>query len=200
MKNRFIIYLLLFTLPLFAQNNIVESEFIAELIKYNSNLRSIKCKCTQTIVVAIFDKPISNSGMFYYMADDNIFISMENGVYIKIINRVLEIKSGKNITKIKLSSDPAIRNLSQVISACFKGDFSALNSMYNILYEKGKENYKLKLSPKKESKNAMSVELIFDAKDMSLNSLKKIESKDNYTEYTFYDKEFNVDVNDYFSK
>ena len=32
MKNRFIIYLLLFTLPLFAQNNNVEPEFIAELI------------------------------------------------------------------------------------------------------------------------------------------------------------------------
>lgn len=202
MKYRLLICLMFFSLPLLAQNSSVENEFISKIHKYNSDIRSIKCKCTQNSVFAIFDKPKSVDGMFYYLADNNIIISLNNGDYIKIIDSVLEMKTGKEITKIKLSSNPALKNLNILISSCFKGDFSTLKSIYNISYSKNSEgSYTLLLIPKKTSKSKnMSVELLFNGKDMSLDNLKMIESEDNYTEYVFRAKEYNMDVKGYFSK
>ena len=140
--------------------------------------------------------------MFYYLADNNIIISLNNGDFIKIIDSVLEMKTGREITKIKLSSNPALKNLNILISSCFKGDFSTLKSIYNISYSKNSEgSYTLLLTPKKTSKSKnMSVELLFNGKDMSLDNLKMIESEDNYTEYIFRAKEYNMDVKGYFSK
>lgn len=201
MRNKILFCVLLFSLSLLAQNNNIESEFVGKIKQYNSEVRSIKCNCTQKNVLKIFDKPVITKGMFYYLAENNIVIMMENGDYVKIIKGVLEMKNGKNVTKIKLSANPSFKNMNLLISSCFNGDISPLSSMYNILYSKNADTYKLVLQPKRVSKgNSMSVELLFDSKDMSLNSLKMIESKDNYTEYLFYNKQFNVDVNSVFEQ
>ena len=63
-----------------------------------------------------------------------------------------------------------------------------------ITITKGDKEWRVVLKPErgKGSAKIAEVELIFDRKDMSLDSLKMVEKSGDYTMYTFRNKQFNM--------
>ena len=89
-----------------------------------------------------------------------------------------------------------LKNLNAILTACVAGNFEEMEKGFTIDLEEKENEWIVTLMPKR-GKAASKIDRIlihFDKKDMSLNTLNMIEKTGDYTMYTFYQKEFNIAI------
>ena len=197
MKIKLIIISLMFILSIItnAQATDVEQLFQTELQQKNENIVSIKSNFKQIRQVSYLENAIAKDGVFYFSKPSDMLLAFEDGDYIKMTSEYFEMKTGSNVAKTKVNSNPMLKHLSSILSTCVLGDFDKMNAGFNVDIKQYETEWMVTLTPK-QSKMAAKISNIiisFDKSDMSLNILKMVEKSGDYTAYTFTNKQFNVE-------
>lgn len=195
-KSLIFISLMLLSFSANAQQTNLQQQFENELKSKNNNVTSIKCFFTQTREMSVLAKTVRKDGEFYYMQPSNLRLSFQDGDYIKMTPTMFEMKTGSNRSSTKVSSNPMLKNLSSILSACVVGDFEKMVRGFDINIEQSQQEWIITMIPQrgKAASKISRIVLNFDKKDMSLNILKMEEKSGDYTMYRFYDKKFNDSV------
>lgn len=194
MKIKFLLAMLALFVGFGASAQSLNAEFERELKAKSEGITSIVAEMTQTREVAVLADVVTKEGDFRFNAPNNILLSFDDGDYIKLSAEWFEMKSGANITKRSASSNPMLKQLSAMLTACMNGDVASIAKGFTPTITKGDKEWRVVLKPErgKGAAKIAEVELIFDRKDMSLGSLKMVEKSGDYTMYTFRNKQFNV--------
>lgn len=198
MKTKYILLSLVLFLSVstFAQNTSLRQEFENELRVKNENVTSIKALFTQTREMSILANTVKKDGDFYFTRPGNMLIGFKDGDYIKMNESWFEMKRGGSLSSTKISSNPMLKNLSSILSACMIGDFEQMTRGFILNPEKTEAEWILTMTPQK-GKGASKLSRIvlhFDKKDMSLNVLRMEEKTGDYTMYKFTNKQFNTNI------
>ena len=130
------------------------------------------------------------------MRYNNMLLSFNDGDYIKISSEWFEMKTVGNVTATKVASNPMLKNLNSILSACVVGDFDKISSGFVVGYQQSATEWTVTLTPQrgKAASKISHITIVFDKSDMSLNLLRMDEKSGDYTAYTFWNKLFNVTI------
>ena len=179
-----------------AQNGSTEEQFERELKLKNESVTSIKCHFLQTREMSVLQNVVRKEGTFYFQRPGNMLLSFNDGDYIKMTEEWFEMKTGENTTTTKISSNPMLRNLSTILSACVVGDFAQMIRGFSIQVQSQAKQWVVIMTPQrgKAASKISQIVLHFDRETMSLNTLKMVEKSGDYTVYGFSNKQFNVAI------
>ena len=179
-----------------AQNGSTEEQFERELKLKNESVTSIKCYFLQTREMSVLQNVVRKEGTFYFQRPGNMLLSFNDGDYIKMTDEWFEMKTGENTTTTKISSNPMLRNLSTILSACVVGDFAQMIRGFSIQVQSQAKQWVVIMTPQrgKAASKISQIVLHFDRETMSLNTLKMVEKSGDYTMYGFSNKQFNVAI------
>ena len=179
-----------------AQNGSTQEQFERELKLKNESVSSIKCHFIQTRDMSVLQNVVRKEGTFYFQRPGNMLLSFNDGDYIKMTEEWFEMKTGENTTTTKISSNPMLRNLSTILSACVVGDFSQMIRGFSIQVQSQAKQWVVIMTPQrgKAASKISQIVLHFDRETMSLNTLKMVEKSGDYTMYGFSNKQFNVAI------
>lgn len=187
---------LLLGLTASAQNISTQEQFENELKLKNESVSTIKCHFVQTREMAVLQNAVQKEGTFYFQRPGNMLLSFNDGDYIKMTEEWFDMKTGENTTTTKVSSNPMLRNLSTILSACVVGDFDQMIRGFSIQVQSKTEEWVVIMTPQrgKAASKISQIVLHFDRETMSLNTLKMVEKSGDYTMYGFSNKQFNVSI------
>lgn len=179
-----------------AQNDSTQEQFERELKLKNESVSSIKCHFIQTRDMSVLQNVVRKEGTFYFQRPGNMLLSFNDGDYIKMTEEWFEMKTGENTTTTKISSNPMLRNLSTILSACVVGDFAQMIRGFSIQVQSQAKQWVVIMTPQrgKAASKISQIVLHFDRETMSLNTLKMVEKSGDYTMYGFSNKQFNVAI------
>lgn len=179
-----------------AQNGSTQEQFERELKLKNESVSSIKCHFIQTRDMSVLQNVVKKEGTFYFQRPGNMLLSFNDGDYIKMTEEWFEMKTGENTTTTKISSNPMLRNLSTILSACVVGDFAQMIRGFSIQVQSQAKQWVVIMTPQrgKAASKISQIVLHFDRETMSLNTLKMVEKSGDYTMYGFSNKQFNVAI------
>lgn len=179
-----------------AQNASTQEQFERELKLKNESVTSIKCHFLQTREMSVLQNVVRKEGTFYFQRPGNMLLSFNDGDYIKMTEEWFEMKTGENTTTTKISSNPMLRNLSTILSACVVGDFAQMIRGFSIQVQSQAKQWVVIMTPQrgKAASKISQIVLHFDRETMSLNTLKMVEKSGDYTMYGFSNKQFNVAI------
>lgn len=179
-----------------AQEINVEQEFQSELKKKNEQVTSIKCDFTQTRKVSFLANPVTKDGEFYFIKPNDMLLSFDDGDYIKMTGEWFEMKTAGYVTATKVASNPMLKNLNSILSACVIGDFDKMSRGFTVSYEQSATQWTIMLTPQrgKAAAKISRIVIVFDKSDMSLDLLKMEEKSGDYTAYGFSNKQFNIAI------
>jgi outer membrane lipoprotein carrier protein len=88
------------------------------------------------------------------------------------------------------------QEMSRFISGCVQGEILKNSKEYAITYFESSKSYYVKLIPRNEKMKQMlnEVQIYFDRKDLTVSSLKMIESGEDYTRINFINKKLNTEI------
>ncbi len=196
-----IIVLMMFWVQTFfvcAQNKDLLQQFEEEIKIKNKEVITIECSFTQTQQSSVFLDLVKKNGTFYFKQPGSMLLQFEEGDYIKMNDSWFEIKNANNSNVTKIASNPMLKNLRTILSACVVGDFMAMAKEFENNIERTAEEWVVTMSYKggKRVSKIDRIVLHFDSRDMSLNLLKLEETSGDYIMYEFYQKKFNGTVDD----
>lgn len=179
-----------------AQNVSTQEQFENELKLKNESVATIKCHFIQTRKMSVLQNVVQKDGTFYFQRHGNMLLSFDDGDYIKMTEEWFEMKTGESTTTTKVSSNPMLRNLSTILSACVVGNFDQMIRGFSIEVETKLDEWVVIMTPQrgKAASKISQIVLHFDRETMSLNILKMVEKSGDYTMYSFSDKKFNVAI------
>lgn len=195
-KNIIISLVLFLSMMTYAQAQDLEQRFQSELKLKNEQVTSIKCDFTQTRMVSVLANEVKKDGEFYFQKPNNMLLAFNDGDFIKMTDEWFEMKTGENVTATKVTSNPMLKNLNSILSACVVGDFDKMTKGFSIDFEESSQEWIVILKPQggKAAAKISRIEIRFDKNDMSLNLLKMDEKSGDYTVYSFTNKQFNIDI------
>jgi outer membrane lipoprotein-sorting protein len=146
--------------------------------------------------MSVLQNVVRKEGTFYFQRPGNMLLSFNDGDYIKMTEEWFEMKTGENTTTTKISSNPMLRNLSTILSACVVGDFAQMIRGFSIQVQSQAKQWVVIMTPQrgKAASKISQIVLHFDRETMSLNTLKMVEKSGDYTMYGFSNKQFNVAI------
>lgn len=196
-KNIITSLILLLSVCCYAQNNDLEQRFQSELKLKNEQVTSIKCDFVQTRMVSVLANSVDKEGVFYFQKPNNMLLAFNDDDFIKMTDEWFEMKTGENVTATKVASNPMLKNLNSILSACVIGDFDKMTKGFSIVFDETPQEWIVTLTPQggKAAAKISRIEICFDKTDMSLNLLKMEEKTGDYTAYYFTNKQFNIDIN-----
>lgn len=198
MRIKFILtfLILLASIASFAQDNNAMQEFKTDLKALNKDVSSIKCQFVQTREISVLADKVDKSGVFYFLYPGNILLTYDDGDYTKITEEFLEIKSRGKISTTKVSSNPMLKNISTVMSACINADFSNIAKVFTIDARERENEWIVTLAPQrgKAASKIANIVLEFEKEGMSLDKLILKEKSGDSTIYTFSHKQFNIHI------
>lgn len=179
-----------------AQNISTQEQFENELKLKNESVATIKCHFIQIREMSVLQNVVQKDGTFYFQRPGNMLLSFDDGDYIKMTEEWFEMKTGESTTTTKVSSNPMLRNLSTILSACVVGNFDQMIRGFSIEVESKLDEWVVIMTPQrgKAASKISQIVLHFDRETMSLNMLKMVEKNGDYTMYSFSDKKFNVAI------
>lgn len=178
-----------------AQQSDMAQQFEQELKTKNGDVTSIKCRFTQTREVSVLASAVVKGGQFYFQQGGNMLLRFEDGDYIKMTSEWFEMCTAGNTTKTKVASNPMLKNLSAILSACVVGDFEQIARGYSYAVEQSAKEWIVTLTPQRgKGAKIAKIAIHFDRANMSLNTLRMDERTGDYTMYSFMDKHFNVAI------
>ena len=174
----------------------VKAEFEKALAEKSVDIKTITCDFTQIRSMAVLAQEVSKEGRFTYMRPENILLAFDDGDYIMLTETDFTMKNAGNVMDVKVNSNPMLKELKKILSACMTGDVKSMASGFNMEVADMQDFYVVTLLPVKGRGAAKmkSVRMNFDRKDMSLTMLMLEEPSGDSIRYDFTDKEFNKEV------
>lgn len=172
--------------------------FRHQLTSCSKDINTIVCDFTQTSCMAVLANEVSKTGEFRCQKPGNILLSFDDGDYIMLTDKSFSLRSSGKTVQKNISSNPMLKELKKILSACMTGDIDAISSGFTMEVKDEGKTYEVTLSPIKDRAMAMikDIEMIFEKSDMSLSMLKMNEPSGDYVKYLFTNKRFNTPLED----
>ena len=179
-----------------AQQPDLEQQFARELKEKCSGLNSIQCRFTQTRSAAVLAHDAEKEGSYYFLQPYQVLLAFDDGDYIKITSTMFEIRQNGHTNSTKVGSNPMLKNLNRMLTACISGDAAQIVSGFRCAITADEREYRLELLPQqgRSAKKGPVVRLTFDRSDMSLKQMKMEEPSGDFLQYRFYDVTYNAAV------
>ena len=183
------------TLSANAQESSLQQQFARELTAKNEGVNTIKCRFVQVREVAVLANVVKKEGDFYFRKPSNMSLLFKDGDYVKMTDVWFEVKMSGKTNTMKVTSNPMLRNLNSILSACIVGDVEQMTKGFKVAIEQSGSEWIVKLTPQQGGAAAKisQITIRFDRGTMSLNHLKMEEKTGDYTAYNFVNKQFNVE-------
>jgi Outer membrane lipoprotein-sorting protein len=188
----------------FAQNYGSKMEdtknFNDRLKQASERTESIICDFDQVKYMSVLASGSKSKGHFYYKKAQNICLEYTNpsGNMIVMNSSKFKMVNGGKTTVLGLKSNPMMRQLSAMLSACMTGNLSLFGKDAKTEYYESNSHYTVILNPtnSRVKSHLKQVILQFDKRDMTLSTMKMVENETDYTLYEFKDKRINTGVED----
>lgn len=177
-----------------AQDNELASQFEQDLKSKNEDVTAIRCDFVQTREMSVLEMSVAKEGEFSFQRPGNMLLYFDDGDYIKMSETMFEMKTADNVSSTSIASNPMLKNLSSILSACVIGDFKQMTKGFEVTLLPTETEWQVTMIPTrgKAASKISQIILHFDRSDMSLNLLKMIEKSGDFTMYEFSNKQFNV--------
>ncbi len=192
----FIQLFMMMPVNMLAQNNDLNRQFAQELKEKCSEVKSIACKFVQTRSASVLAQDTDKHGKYFFLQPYHVLLAFDDGDYIKITSTMFEIKQNGHVHATKVSSNPMLKRLNSLLSACISGDASQITSGFDTEITANEDEFMLKLLPLRgrTGKKATETQLVFNRKDMSLKMMKMTQATGDFLQYRFYDVQYNTDL------
>ena len=179
-----------------AQNSRAEILFAQEMKKKCSDVKSIRCRFVQTRSSSVLVHDVQKRGTYSFLQPYNVLLAFDDGDYIKITSAMFEIKQNGHTTATKAGSNPMLRNLNRILSACISGDAAQITSGFDTEITASDDEFTVRLLPMRGRTNKKSPQtlLVFARKDMSLRSMSIEQASGDMLRYEFHDVKYNADI------
>ena len=200
MKTKFyLLFIQLFMIApmnILAQNSDLNMKFSQELKEKCQDVSNIECRFIQTRSASVLAQDANKHGRYFFLQPYNVLLAFDDGDYIKITSTMFEIKQNGHVSATKVSSNPMLKSLNGILSACISGDASQITSGFDTEITASEDEFILKLLPPRgrTGKKATETLLVFNRKDMSLKLMKMTEPSGDFLQYEFYDVKYNADI------
>lgn len=189
-----ILFLLSTVSAAYAQD--VKAEFEKILAEKSIGIETIACDFVQVREMAVLAQEVSKNGDFTYSRPGNILLAFDDGDFIRLTDTEFTMKNAGTVTAVKVGSNPMLKELKRILSACMTGDVKMMSSGFSMEVADAEDEYVVTLLPLKGRGAAKmkSVLMHFDKNDMSLTMLKLEEPSGDSIRYEFKNKKFNIEV------
>lgn len=179
-----------------AANAGLRERFERELRAKNEDVATIRCLFSQTRDISVLAHSVKKVGKFYFKLPDCMLLAFDDGDYIKMTESWFEIKNAGKVDLLKVAANPMLKNMRAILSACVIGDFDRIDKGFEIDLTATESEWVVSMRPKRgaASVKISQIEVRFDRSDMSINRLKTVEQSGDCTQYDFWRKQFDVDI------
>ncbi len=193
MKRFFYILALCGTLTITAGAQ--EAEFSEALARASASVEAIACDFTLTRTMSFMASDVVSKGNFHYLRDTGISLDFTEpaGEQITMGSGKFRIVAGGRTTVVRVDSNPALRQLQRMLTACMSGDVTALREGAQSTVSRSGDRYVVTIVPDNRRARGMieRIVLTFERGNMSLESLRMEEASGDVSVYEFYNKTFN---------
>lgn len=172
--------------------------FSEKLKEAGDKTKSIECSFNQTKSMAVLTKPNISTGKFFYQKEQNICLeySIPKGNLIVMSGGKFKIVSDGKKNVVDMKSNPMMRQMGSMLTACMTGDLNLFGSDSKTEYFETPSTYTVIIVPnnKRVKKYLQNVVLVFDKRDMTLNSMLMQENGTDFTKYDFNEKKLNSTI------
>ena len=154
------------TIFAYSQTNEMLNKFERELKAKNESVSTIKCQFKQIQKISVLADIVQKNGDFYFEKPSNMLLAFKDGDYIKMNTEKFEMKMAGNVSSTKISSNPMLRNLRSILSACVIGDFEQMTKGFKVSIEQTPNEWILTLTPErgKMAAKVSSMNISFNVK------------------------------------
>lgn len=172
--------------------------FKEKLAAMSETTQTIVCNFVQEKNLSVLSEKVVSKGQFFFKKQNNIRWEYTDPFkYLIIIsNNQLFTRDDKNQHQYDIESSAMFQEMNKFISGCVQGDILKNDKDYVITYYENSKAYYVKLIPRNEKMKQMlnEVQIYFDRNDLTVSSLKMIESGEDYTRINFIDKKLNTAI------
>jgi outer membrane lipoprotein-sorting protein len=179
--------------------NYARANDFEQLRKESANIKTIQAHFVQKKSLKILSKPLISEGRFYYAAPDSFrweyFKPLRNIVIANKNNTKRYIASGGKMVEDKTGGAQAMKIVLNEVAGWMSGKFNQ-NPSFAATINEG-INTKITLTPTEKSMTGMieKIEIILSKKSATVQSVKIIESTNNFTQINFDNVEINQAIN-----
>ena len=204
MKTLLITFGILCSISGFSQsfgNKIDPANGFSEKLKTaGEKTQSITCNFNQTKHLAVLTKANVSTGKFFFKKEQNICLeyTIPTGNLIVMSGGKFKIVADGKTNVVDMRSNPMMRQMGAMLTACMTGDIQLFGSDSNTEYFETSTTYTVVISPnnRRVKKYLKQIVLTFDKQDMTLNSMQMKENDTDFTQYQFSDKKLNSSFGD----
>ena len=177
----------------------VASPFLSQLKCTTSKQNSIMASFKQTKVVRMMNGPQVSHRNFYFVRNGQKicldYVSPANN-RIVISNGQFIITTGSKKNTFNASQNPALAQMSEMITACLTGDFSSLANSMSTTYFETADDFTMVMAPSSNrvKRYVKEIVLSFSKADMTLNTMKLTEGNGDSQMYEYSDKHINASI------
>jgi outer membrane lipoprotein-sorting protein len=198
-----ILSFLIFSCILYAQdkdfkevNDINKAQ--TELAKLSENTNSIQSTFIQEKHLSFLTENIISKGEFYFQSPNQLrWEYSEPFNYIIVFNdKNILIKDENKLSTFDTESNKMFSEINNMMIGSIKGSLFNDSERFNVKYLENTTQYLLELDPKLPEMKSMikTIQIYIDKSDISVSSIKMIESSDDYTSINFTNRIMNQQI------
>ncbi|MDR2883322.1 MAG: outer membrane lipoprotein carrier protein LolA [Alistipes sp.] len=175
-----------------------DADFAERLRTTSAATRSIECDFTLTRTMSIMASDVISEGRFYYLHDAGISLEFTQpaGDLITMGRERFRIVSVGRASTVKVESNPMLRQLQRMLTACMTGDVDMLRQGAELAFADEGATFVVTITPTDRRARGMVrlITLTFEKQNMSLTTLRMEEASGDVSQYRFFDKRFNGEI------
>ncbi len=175
-----------------------EADFTERLKTVSAATRAIECDFTLTRTMSIMASDVVSEGRFYYLREVGISLEFTRpaGDQITMGRERFRIVSSSKTSVVKVDSNPMLRQLQRMLTACMTGDVAMLRESSELAFKDEGVNFVVTITPSDRRARGMVrlITLTFEKENMSLVTMRMDETSGDSSQYEFYNKIFNGEI------
>lgn len=175
-------------------------EFSEKLKMASERTNTILCDFDQTKFLSVLSNTSKTRGKFYFKKAQNICLeySVPQGNVIIMNGTKFKMVANGKTTVVGMKSNPMMRQLGGMLSACMTGNLSLFGKESVTEYYESSSHYTVVVTPTSSRVKSHMKQIIlqFDKKDMTLSMMKMLENDTDYTLYEFKNKKLNTEIDE----
>jgi len=198
-----ILSLLIFSCIIYAQDkNFKEVKDIdkaqLDLAKLSENTNSIQSTFIQEKHLSFLTENIISKGEFYFQSPNKLRWEYSDPFeYIIVFNdKNILIKDENKLSTFDTESNKMFSEINNMMIGSIQGSLFTDSERFNVKYYENTSQYLLELDPKLPEMKSMikTINIYIDKSDISVSSIKMIESSDDYTSINFINRKMNQPI------
>jgi outer membrane lipoprotein-sorting protein len=192
------IYLAAALLCVVATGQAQEADFAERLKTVSASIETIECDFTLTRTMSFMASDVVSEGQFHYLRGAGISLDFTKpaGDQITMGRERFRIVSSGKTSVVRLDSNPMLKQLQRMLTACMTGNVEMLREGSELAFGDEGTSFVVTITPTdRRAKNIVKlITLTFEKQNMSLITLRMEEASGDVSQYRFFNKKFNVEM------